>query len=311
MDWAFRYQEDVHQTPESEHILPQFANNPCHFRALTGRTHELDLLHRHNYMQLWYCVRGSFLHNYNGKEFCQKRGDFIFVPPFIPHQLDTRISDNVEFIFCDLSDGFINMLSDAADKNTLFNLAYLKPCLVKAHEMQAAVSFSGEDAAQLEALLFELVDEFQSGHGTSTLYIRTLLLRILSMVCHKYQAFAPSREDELFFKYRTSIQNALNYIDTNYTQNITLQEISKIALMSVRSFSYVFKEITGETFVSYLNFLRIRHARNLLIKTNKSLTTICLECGYHDLQYFTRIFKKLTKLPPGLYRKQHQKSANG
>ena len=285
-----------------------FLHDPAYFKTQLGTSHEQSINHTHNYMQLWYVLRGSFRHVFNGQDFQQSTGDFIIVPPFCSHVIDTSKSpDNVEFIFCDLSDGFLNEFPDSEEKTTLFNLTYLRPLLVNAKQMRPFLSFYGEAKQQIESIYFELLKEYQKSSDLSETYIRANVLRLLTLVAREYESIAPLEDDALFAKYRAAIQDALDYIDLHYTENITLTEIAKIALMSVRSFSYVFKSITGKTFLEYVHYLRVRRAREMLIAGNDSLTHICYECGFCDITYFGRVFKKITGETPSSYRKKYKK----
>ena len=209
----------------------------------------------------------------------------------------------MQFIYCDLSDGFLNIIPESHKKDTLFNLAYLRPLLVNANQMRPFISFHGEPKQQIESLFFELITESQQENRLSETYIRSNLLRLLTLIVQKYEKFSLDSDYELFSNYRIAIQNALNYIDEHYTQNITLAEISRIAMMSVRSFSSVFKQITGKTFLEYIHYLRVRDACEKLRNSNASLTSVCYACGFSDLTYFGRIFKKVTGETPSSYRK--------
>lgn len=293
--------------PDKEEIHELFLHDPYHFKTQLGTSHEQSINHKHNYMQLWYVLRGSFRHVFNGQDFYQGSGDFIIVPPFCSHIIDTSQSQNVEFIFCDLSDGFLNAFPDSDEKTTLFNLAYLRPLLVNANQMRPFLSFKGESKKQIETIYFELLEEYKKANELSKTHIRSNVLRLLTLVAREYESIAPVEDDALFAKYRAAIQDALDYIDQHYTENITLGEIAKIALMSVRSFSYVFKQITGKTFLEYVHYLRVRQAREFLVDTDYSLTHICCQCGFYDITYFGRVFKKITGMTPSAYRKKYGK----
>lgn len=303
MDAQFQYSLSVRQEqPVEKHFL----GNPYHFRAQRSTARESQKLtanHMHNYIQLWYVLRGGFRHIWNGVEYFQKEGDFLIIPPRFSHQLDTRGTVDMEFIFCELTDGFLSIFPDSKEKSTLFNLAYLQPLLCSAEQMKPYLTFHGPAKERLEALLLQIVAEYNAMNNLSSTVLRSLILRLLTVVAQEYEGMALLENDLVFSKYRAAIQDALDYIDAHYTEIISLEQISKIALMSVRSFSYVFKEITKKTFLEYVHFLRIRRACELLKNTDMTATEICMECGFCHAAYFSRIFKKLIGCPPHTYRK--------
>lgn len=304
MNHDFQYAGKLSTSEKTDSVKKEFLYHPHYFRARKSNSHELSALHMHNYMQLWYGLRGTFRHSFNNVYYNQSEGDFLFVPPFFPHQIDTSQSENAEFIYCDFSDEFLDVLPNSSEKNTLFNLAYLRPLITNAYNMKPYISFPQETAKQIKYFLLELIKEQDNLNELSPTYLRTTLTRILNLVAHEYETIAPQKDDALFIKYRAAIQEALNYIDENYMENIQLKTISKIALMSERSFSYVFKQITGRTFLDYLQYMRIRQAQSLLEKTDQPLISICLECGFYDTAHFCHTFKRITGFSPGAYRKK-------
>ena len=103
-------------------------------------------------------------------------------------------------------------------------------------------------------------------------------------------------------KYSDIVANARDYIGNNFQKDISLDEVSRVANVSPYYFSKIFKEETRETFVEYLTGLRMEHAKNLLREKEKSIKQICVESGYSDPNYFSRIFKKTVGVTPSEYR---------
>lgn len=97
--------------------------------------------------------------------------------------------------------------------------------------------------------------------------------------------------------------NAKKYIDVNFYNDITLEEISKEACVSPHYFSRLFKEETGENYIDYLTKVRINKAKELMHNTNISIKEICYKIGYNDPNYFSRLFKKIEKISPTDYLK--------
>jgi len=100
------------------------------------------------------------------------------------------------------------------------------------------------------------------------------------------------------------IKKAYEYIDDNFSRDISLTEISEELDISSYYFSKLFKEETGEGFVEYLTKRRIDKAKDMLKDPEKSIKEICSECGYADPNYFSRIFKKSTGMTPTDYKER-------
>lgn len=99
------------------------------------------------------------------------------------------------------------------------------------------------------------------------------------------------------------IRLAKQYIEANYMNSITIDEVSLKVGFSASHFSTMFKKETGVTFLEYLSSIRMKHAKELLKGGNKNIASICEEVGYSDVKYFTKSFRKYTGLKPNEYRK--------
>jgi len=98
------------------------------------------------------------------------------------------------------------------------------------------------------------------------------------------------------------IQQVANYISSNFYESITVENVARMACLSVRQFSNQFKASHGVTFMQYLHFQRVQFAQKLLLQTDKQIASICFESGFNDLAHFYRVFKKQTGMSPRKYR---------
>jgi len=98
------------------------------------------------------------------------------------------------------------------------------------------------------------------------------------------------------------IKKAVEYIENNYSKDISLDDISQELNLSTYYFSKLFKEEKGENFVEFLTETRIEKAKELMKDSSKSIKEISSSCGYSDPNYFSRIFKKYTGQTPTEYK---------
>lgn len=89
-----------------------------------------------------------------------------------------------------------------------------------------------------------------------------------------------------------NIKLGINYIRAHFTERLTVETIANEAGLSKYYFSRIFKEITGCTVVTYINMLRCRYARRLLETRGYSICDVAEICGFQNLSYFTRTYKK-------------------
>lgn len=95
----------------------------------------------------------------------------------------------------------------------------------------------------------------------------------------------------------------LAYINANYNQKITLDELAAKSGYSKSRFSHVFFDVTGTTPIKYQNAVRLNVSCELLSSTKQSIGDIAYSCGFADSLYYSRAFKKMYKMSPSEYRR--------
>ena len=118
---------------------------------------------------------------------------------------------------------------------------------------------------------------------------------------------------ELFKEFHKDLLSELNtdefsgifrYIQQNLDQKISLTDLAEIGCMSIPSLSKKFKERTGLTITQYVNRERIRRAQSLMKNPSNSLWQIAEITGFANVNYLIRVFKKVTGMTVGEYRRQ-------
>lgn len=97
------------------------------------------------------------------------------------------------------------------------------------------------------------------------------------------------------------IKTAIEFIETNYGNSISLEDIAQAAGLSPKYFCRYFRMITNRTPIDYLNYYRIEKACYLLEQKKGSITEVAYDCGYNDTSYFIRCFKKYKHTTPYKY----------
>lgn len=94
------------------------------------------------------------------------------------------------------------------------------------------------------------------------------------------------------------------YMDTHYTEKITLDKLSEEFRINKYYLERIFREQFGTSVISYLLGIRITHAKQLLRFTDKSVEQIGVECGIYPLYYFSRMFRQAEGASPTEYRRR-------
>lgn len=103
------------------------------------------------------------------------------------------------------------------------------------------------------------------------------------------------------------VNHVLQYLHTNYTQRITLGQLSEMEYVSKSYLSRQFKKRTGMTVIGYINALRIEMAKGLLISSDTNVNEIAYQVGFESPKYFYRTFRALVGESPAAFRRRYRK----
>jgi AraC-like DNA-binding protein len=102
----------------------------------------------------------------------------------------------------------------------------------------------------------------------------------------------------------------LDYVEKNFSKEMIFRNVAQMANMSEPAFSRYFRHKTEKTFTHYVNEVRITNAQKLLMETNNKIIDISNECGYNNLTYFNRCFKKINGITPKHFRELYSSPEN-
>ena len=107
--------------------------------------------------------------------------------------------------------------------------------------------------------------------------------------------------------YHGIVKQAIEYINLNFSKELSLPFIADIINVSPSHLSKKFKKETGFTVTEFINKKRIQEAKRLLQISDHSITDIAILIGFEDPGYFTSVFRKLVGITPREYMKVYKK----
>ena len=132
---------------------------------------------------------------------------------------------------------------------------------------------------------------------------RILLLEMLQLIINSHMIIHNPSNNQ------TNInKELLFFIQQNYCSKISLHELAAYFHLSEKYISHYFKEQFQLTITQYITHLRLNKASHLLLTTTLPITEIALECGFANVSYFIRTFKKSYCQSPLKYRKKNSKT---
>ena len=238
--------------------------------------------HCHNHFEIYFITKGNCCYFIENKVYHLIPGDIILIPEGIMH--NTEYQNNVytrKLISC--SEYFI----PESIKPLLPSLLYLYR--------------NPEIIESVEQIFSRVEEEYAHKDSLSEDIFKCYTHMLFFLLVRHPNQYIPQQEEKHY------IDDAIRYLQNNYTQQISLQDVSGRYFVSPEHFSRVFKQKTGFNVSEYLNILRLQKAENLLKQlTAAPITEIAEDCGFNDSNYFCVKFKKLYGMPPKKFQTLHK-----
>lgn len=249
------------------------------------------MLHWHNEHEIIRVTSGSILLNIDGNEFNVKAGDIVFLKDGMLHS-GVPTECNYECLLFDMR-SFLR-------GNDICNKEIYK---ILNHEKNIQLYFS-EDMGEVYEIIQGIFRDMRNKNKGYQFKVQGSLYYFLGIVKENnyYKngtTIAPENKRRL-----CQLKQVLLYIESNYSNCITLNDIARCANMNSRYFCKFFKDMTHKTPIEYLNYYKIQYACDEISITDKNITEIAFDCGFNDLSYFIKVFKKFKGITPYQYLKE-------
>jgi AraC-like DNA-binding protein len=154
---------------------------------------------------------------------------------------------------------------------------------------------------EVSDLINKLIRVCNSSDSTKNVYadlnLKELLIRLVQS-----QHLQQVKTEITHSGNKTRLQYVIHFIQEHLTDKILINELCRKAYLSRNNFFKWFKEQFGVTPLDYINQERIKLAKQLLAEPNRNITNVSALCGFTDVNYFVRIFKKLEGITPRAYQ---------
>jgi AraC-like DNA-binding protein len=156
----------------------------------------------------------------------------------------------------------------------------------------------------MKGLLDTFIRECRNGLPGFSLIQESIALQIAVLLlresCHN---LSDSTFRSVHYHDDGAVKKAIEYIADNYQNSLSLSEIAKVTHYSPYHFLRLFKRHTGVTPFEYLQSVKIEKAKDLLKKTDCTMSQICDLCAFSSLSHFSRVFREKTGVSPSEYRR--------
>lgn len=255
-------------------------------------------MNRHDYFELVYLISGELVWQVQDSFVTQSDGDlFVMTCPKF-HRVTERSGPKVEVrsLFFDP-----NLLASTAGSD----FEYLDHLFTQASNQKHLVCADTNLPREIDQLIREIAKELPARSDRARLCVRTYVKMILVLLMD--QVAVPGPRHSSASRRQGSMDRLkplFDMMENNYAGRISTEDAAAIVNMSLSTFRRTFIQLTGESFVQYLNTFRIAQAQKLLASTDMPISEVCLEVGFCDQSYFGMIFRRLTQMTPRHYRQK-------
>ncbi len=254
--------------------------------------------HFHSAVEVIIPVTGEVLVFAGDEEYHVQTGEVIIIPAGYTHGL--RMDDNCEreLLLFEMNGVF------TLKEFTAFRQMMAKPVyLMKDHPCRE----------QVRSIFLEIIRVHRSGSMLRNMHNYAQILAIYAILGEEYliRSATPVEMNVLHRQLsgEDAFNRALEYINKNYMDDVTLDSLAAYAGFSRYTLSRMFRQHTGETFTQYLSKRRVDMAMELLASTRLPVTQVALQCGFNSIATFNRVFRDVRGCTPTQYRVIYSKDA--
>lgn len=249
------------------------------------------VFHSHAFYEIYYFHEGQCTYLIGDKIYVLKPGDLLLMNGLTLHC--PRIEPDVRYIrsIAHFDPGFVKRWvqpeAAAALLNPFEELSNYR------------ISLNGSERMEFEKIMVDL-DRLNKMGATQ----ERRMLRLFDMLCviSELCRTAVNHRDSFSEKER-HVQHVITYVEQNYMNDLTLEDIAHAVHLTKQYLSSLFKEVTGTTVFRYMYSRRINQAKILLwLHPNLAVTEVCYAVGFKHLAHFSRMFKKMVGRTPEDYR---------
>lgn len=255
--------------------------------------------HWHKELQFSYCLYDKITFFIENQEIILEAGEGIMVNSNVLHQIKPYNNSNCMMFSIDLDPTLIG-----GNNHSLIEKKYLNPILENSNLkficLKPDVPWQ-KNILEYITKIFSLWNEEPYGYELEIRnYLGILWLNIIRELKEKIKYSGPTvTHDE------ERVKIGLKYIHEHYSENITLNNIAMVANISKSECCRNFKRTLRVTPFEYLMEYRTIKASELLLRSEKSISSIAFDVGFNGISYFGKVFKKYMNCTPSEYRNRN------
>lgn len=254
-------------------------------------------MHWHEEFEINYVVEGNGQILIDGETYTVATGDLLIIPPNTLHAAFSQPEQRLHYKALVFSHALLG--TESKDRSSLY-------CIYPLINGKLKINYHIAQINTLFPSLYEAVTDAltcaNESLALSDLLLKSSLLKMFYYI-EKESSFIEKEDSNPVSG--DSIRPALSFMESHYSEPITIENLANCCNLSPSYFMSCFKKIAGISAMEHLTQLRILNACETLINTNATVAEIALNNGFLNLSNFNRMFKKHVGTTPSEYRKMN------
>lgn len=254
--------------------------------------------HWHYYIEILYFLSGKAKVLLDGEWHIVHKNDLVFINACEVHSIIADKGEDTRYIVLKFDPEILYM------SKSVFEMKYILPLTLGDISYQKVFRSQELHSTIIPDLMKDIYREFHEKRYGFELAVQTGICNIFLWVIRHWKQSGVVLETETVLKEIDiqRFQKLFDYVDENFSQEITSEKAAEICNMSYSYFSRQFKRIMGKTFTEYLNYIRIREAEKLLMGSDMNITQIAMDVGFSSSSYFIKQFRRIKGMPPRKFK---------
>lgn len=244
---------------------------------------------------LYYIHSGELAIREDDREYLLTEGQYILLDPSCEHEGLRSTTCNFTYVHFSMDGIRMTAFSE--------NSASAPICFPKSGHLDAE-DIAEDFNAALSRLLSCVEDTPLQSYLRSSLLCELLALLAMQYRRHRLHAMVPATGAASY------VPGLKRYLTIHYGTEISSSSLEEMFHCNFDHLNRVFKKATGDTIFATLNRIRIENAKKYLATGLYTCSEVAVKCGFHDVYYFSRVFRKLTGTPPAQYKNGQYTNGN-
>lgn len=249
---------------------------PFIFQRMNSGMSTAVIANWHTNLEILFCLKGEGSVFYDSEYIPFAKGDLVVVNSEVLHRINA--DSHIEFYYIIIDDNFCS--DNGFDVDKMHFASHIR-----------------DDKAK--ALFESLINSYTSSDELSIPKARLAVISLLTLLFEKYRSegyIKPEQSSNI-----KRVRKAMMIMNEHYNEKITLEVLAEKLMINKYYLAHEFKHYTGQTVFEYLNLIRCNEVKRR-IKRGDSIATAASECGFYNMSYFTRAYKKYMGVLPSEHK---------